>query len=193
MKCLRLLLSLVFVAAAAVAAPAVAAEPPPVAAPVAAPAPAPAPPPAPAPDDAVPRPLRLAFTSTSAFGVTHAKFFNQLVGARLDYRFTPRFAFGGELGYVNLKGKDKRVSNALPEVTTEYRFPLNQEVVGLPLRLALGYLPKNGPTLRIGAGFDFSVSDSTSFELIPLEPMVWITRDRPEVSMDAHVGVRIAF
>jgi len=180
MKCLRLLLSCVFVAA-----PAVAAEPPPVA--------VTAPPSVPATDDAVPRPLRLAFTSTSAFGVTHAKFFNQLVGARLDYRFTPRSAFGAELGYANLKGKDKRVSNALPEVTAEYRFPLNKEVVGLPLRLALGYLPKNGPTLRIGAGFDFSVSDSTSFELIPLEPMVWITRDRPEVSMDAHVGVRIAF
>ena len=170
MKCLRFLLSCVFVTA-----PAVAAEP------------------APAPDDAVPRPLRLSFTSTSAFGVTHAKFFNQLLGARIDYRFAPRFAFGAELSYVNLKGKDQRLSNLLPEVATEYRFPLNKEVVGLPLRLALGYLPKNGPTLRVGAGFDFSISDRTSLELIPLEPMLWITRDRPEVSMDAHVGVRIAF
>ena len=192
MKCLRFLPSFVFVAAPAVAvepaaavatAPSVAIVPPPAAAPL----------PAPAADDVVARPLRLSFTSTSAFGVTHAKFYNQLLGARLDYRFTPRFAFGAELGYVNLKGKDKRLSNLLPEVTTEYRLPLNKEVVGLPLRLALGYLPKNGPTLRIGAGFDFSVSGSTSFELIPLEPMLWITRDRPEVSMDAHLGVRIAF
>jgi hypothetical protein len=172
MKCLRLPIVCLFVAA-----PVAAAEPPP----------------APATDDTVLRPLRLSFTSTSAFGMTHAKFFNQLVGARLDYRFTSRFAFGGELAYVNLKGKDKRVSNVLPEVTSEYRAPLNKEVVGLPLRFSLGYLPKNGPTLRLGAGFDFSVSDRTSFELIPLEPMLWITRDRPEVSLDAHVGVRIAF
>ena len=142
---------------------------------------------------AVAKPLRLAFTSTSAFGVTHAKFFNQLVGARLDYRYTPRFAFGAELGYVNLKGKDRRVSNVLPEVATEYRLPLNGETVGLPLRFSLGFLPKNGPTLRLGGGFDFGVTDSLSFELIPLEPMVWITRDRPEVSLNAHAGVRIAF
>jgi hypothetical protein len=192
MKCLRFLLSCFFVAAPAVAvepAPAVTATP----SVALVPAPAAAPLPAPAPGDAVPRPLRLSFTSTSAFGITHAKFFNQLLGARLDYRFAPRFAFGAELSYVNLKGKDRRVSNLLPEVTTEYRFPLDKGVVGLPLRLALGYLPKNGPTLRIGAGFDLSISDRTSFELIPLEPMLWIARDRPEVSMDAHVGVRIAF
>ncbi|HXK19503.1 MAG TPA: hypothetical protein VNG33_16955, partial [Polyangiaceae bacterium] len=147
----------------------------------------------PAPGNAVAKPLRLSFTSSSAFGVTHAKFFNQLVGARLDYRYTPRFAFGAELGYANLKGKDGRVSNVLPEVTTEYRVPLKGETVGMPLRFSLGFLPKNGPTLRLGAGFDFGVSDSLSFELIPLEPMVWITRDRPEVSLNAHVGVRIAF
>jgi hypothetical protein len=171
MKCLLISLSLVLVTV-----PAFAAEPP-----VAAPA------------DEVAHPLRLSFTSTSAFGVTHAKFFNQLLGARLDYRFTPRFAFGAELSYVNLKGKDRRVSNVLPEVTTEYRVPLNHEVVGMPLRFSLGFLPKNGPTLRLGGGFDISVSDSISFEIIPIEPMLWITRDRPEVSFDAHVGVRIAF
>ena len=148
---------------------------------------------APAPDKAVAKPLRLAFTSTSAFGLTHGKFVNQLVGARLDYRYTPHFAFGAELGYVNLKGKDRRVSNVLPEVTTEYRVPLNAETVGMPLRFSLGFLPKNGPTLRLGGGFDISATDSVSFELIPLEPMVWITRDRPEVSLDAHIGVRIAF
>ncbi len=52
----------------------------------------------PAPADSVPHPLRLALDSTSAFGVTHAKFFNQLLGARLDYRFSSRFAFRGVAG-----------------------------------------------------------------------------------------------
>jgi len=177
MKRLLLPLSCVFVAAPAAAQPAAST----------------APPPAPATDNAVAKPLRFSFTSTSAFGVTHAKFFNQLVGARLDYRFTPRFAFGAAFAYANLKGKDRRVSNVLPEVSTEYRVPLKGETVGMPVRFALGFLPKNGPTLRIGGGFDISATDSVSFELIPLEPMVWITRDRPEVSLDAHAGVRIAF
>jgi hypothetical protein len=162
-------------------------------APVAAPAPVVAPAPAPAPDDSVPRPLRLGFTSTSAFGVTHAKFFNQLVGARLDYRFTSRFAFGGTLAYANLKGKDRRVHEVLPEVLTEYRVPLQKESFGLPIRLALGYLPKNGPTLRIGAGLDFALSDRVSLELVPLEPMVWLNRERPEVSLNASLALRVAF
>src|SRR5258706_50463 len=91
-------------------APAAAAEPAPVPA-----AAVPPPPAAVAPDAAVPHPLRLGFTSTSAFGVTHAKFFNQLIGARLDYRFTSRFAFSGALAYANLKGKDGRVHNVLAE------------------------------------------------------------------------------
>jgi hypothetical protein len=164
-----------------------------VPAPAPAPAPAVAPAPAPAPDDSVPHPLRLGFTSTSAFGVTHAKFFNELLGARLDYRFTSRFAFGATLAYANLKGKDRRVHEVLPEISTEYRMPLQKESFGLPLRFALGYLPKNGPTLRIGAGLDFALSDSISLELVPLEPMVWLNRERPEISLNASLALYIAF
>lgn len=158
----------------------------PAAATVATPAPAPA-------DDFVPRPLRLSFTSTSAFGVTHAKFFNQLAGARLDYRFTSRFAFGASLAYANLKGKDRRVHEVLPEVFSEYRFPLQRDFVGLPIRFALGYLPKNGPTLRLGGGLDFALSDLVSLELVPLEPMIWLNRERPELSLDASFALRLAF
>jgi hypothetical protein len=184
-------------------APAVAQPAPAIAQPapaIAQPAPAtaqPAPAPAPAvarlaPDDDVPHPFRLAFASTSAFGVTHAKFFNQLLGARLDYRFATDFAFGGSLSYVNLKGKDRRVHEALPEATVEYRVPLKRDAFGIPLRFGLGYLPKNGPTLRIGAGVDFALSDAVSLEIIPIEPMIWITRERPEISLDATIALRIS-
>jgi hypothetical protein len=154
--------------------------------------PAAEPPPAPVADEP-PHALRLAFTSSSAFGVTHARFFNQLVGARLDYRFGARFAFGGALAYANLKGKDRRVHEVLPELDSEYRLPLKPESVGLPLRLGLGFLPKNGPTLRLSAGFDFALSDTLALELIPLEPMDWINRERPEVSLNASLALRVAF
>jgi opacity protein-like surface antigen len=147
---------------------------------------------APAPNDDVPHPFRLAFASTSAFGVTHSKFFNQLLGARLDYRFANDFAFGGSLSYVNLKGKDRRVHEALPEATIEYRVPLKRDAFGIPFRFGLGYLPKNGPTLRVGAGVDFALSDPVSLEIIPLEPMIWITRERPEISLNATIALRIA-
>jgi len=141
----------------------------------------------------VAQPLRFSLHSTSAFGVTHARFFNQLVGARLDYRVTSRFAAGLELAYANLKGKQGRTANVLPEAVLEYRVPLDGEAFGLPLRMATGFLPKNGPTLRLTAGIDFAVSDSLSFEVDPLEPMVWITRDRPEVSFDLGLLARVSF
>lgn len=156
-------------------------------------APAPAPATAPAPAVTVAYPLRLTLASTSAFGVTHAKFFNQLLGARIDRRFTPRFAFGAALSYANLKGKDRRAHNTLLEVFSEYRAPLKQEAFGLPLRFALGYLPNNGPTLRLGAGLDFAISERVSCEITPLETMLWLTRERPEISMNGSVALRIAF
>lgn len=148
--------------------------------------------PAPDADAPPPQPVRLALTSSSAFGLTNARFFNQLVGARLEYRFTPRFAFGGTLSYVNLKGKDERVHNVLPEATTEYRIPLEPASVGIPLRLSLGFLPKNGPTLRVAAGIDFDLSQQLSLELIPLEPMIWVVRERPEVSLNGSLALRLS-
>lgn len=150
-----------------------------------------APPAAPSDDATPPRPVRLGVATTSAFGLTHARFFNQLVGARLEYRFTPRFAFGTVVSYANLKGKDGRVANVLPELVTEYRLPLEPASVGLPLRLSLGFLPNNGPTFRVSAGVDFALGRDWSLELSPLEPMIWITRDRPEVSLNGTLALRL--
>ncbi|HKY38458.1 MAG TPA: hypothetical protein VJN18_21090 [Polyangiaceae bacterium] len=116
-----------------------------------------------------------------------------MVGVRLDYRFTQRFAFGGALSYANLKGKDDRVHNVLPEAVLEYRIPLSGEGFGVPLRFATGFLPQNGPTLRVSAGLDFRLSDRLSLEAVPLEPMVWVNRERPEVSLNGTLALRIAF
>lgn len=142
---------------------------------------------------AVARPLRVGLASSSAFGVTNAGFFNQLLGARFDYRFTPRFAFGGLLSYANLKGKERRVHNVLPEALLEYRIPVAGESVGVPLRFAVGYLPKNGPTLRVGAGLDLALSERVVMDVVPLEPMVWVNRERPEVSLNGSLSLRLAF
>ena len=139
------------------------------------------------------RPLRLALTSTSALGVTHAGFFNQLVGARLDYRFTPRFTLGAALSYANLEGRAERAHNALPEARLEYALPVSGDDFSLPFHFTAGYLPKNGPTLRLGAGVAIGLGESASIELIPLEPMIWVVRERPEVSLDASLALRFAF
>src|SRR5689334_3066306 len=89
------------------------------------------PPPTPSP----PRVWTFSVASTSAFGLTHGKFFNQLAGARVDYHFTPRFAFGAGMAYANLEGKARRAHNLLPEVDSEYRIGFGAGTVALPLRL----------------------------------------------------------
>jgi hypothetical protein len=135
---------------------------------------------------------RLAPTSTSAFGVSNAGFYNHLLGARLDYRFTPGFAFGAALAYANLKGKTGRAHNLLPEAAFEYRIAWAGHKLGIPLRFASGFLPRNGPTLRVAAGLDLALSDSASLELMLLEPMIWVNRERPEVSVNASASLRLA-
>jgi hypothetical protein len=117
---------------------------------------------------------------------------NELAGARVDLEYTPRFSLGFGLAYANLKGKYGRTSNVLPEAMLGYRVPLGR-VVGVPFHLAGGYLPKNGPTLRLGAGIDFRLGDEVRLELMLLEPMVWVTNDRPESSLNLGVGLNLAF
>jgi hypothetical protein len=126
---------------------------------------------------------RLSAFSTTAFGLSGSGFVNELAGARFDLDYTPRFTLGFSVAYVNLKGKDGRASNVLPEATLGYRLPVSR-VVGVPLHLSCGYLAKNGPTLRLGAGFDFLLGERARLALTLLEPMVWVTHDRPESSLN---------
>jgi hypothetical protein len=143
--------------------------------------------------DPPPRALHASLVTTSAIGLTHGRFFNQMLGGRIEHRFTPKFAFGMALSYANLEGKDRRVHNVLPEVTTLYRAVLDGARVGVPLRLSMGYLPRNGPTLRLGLGLDLALSDRVSLELYPLEPMIWVTRERPELSLDGSLALEFVF
>jgi hypothetical protein len=100
-----------------------------------------------------------------------------------------------ELGvaYANLRGRERRVHNVLPELSLVYRVPLPGAVFGLPLRFGAGFLPKNGPTLRVSLGLDAVVSPSTILELDLLEPMVWVTHDRSELSLDVGAAARVSF
>ena len=132
---------------------------------------------------------RVGGYATVALGMPGVDFVNELVGARLELEYTPRFALGVSLGYVNLKGKDGRVSNVLPEASMAYNVPLGDSGVRIPIRFAGGYLPKNGPTLRLTSGFDWSLSDSIAVELALIEPMVWVARDRPELSLNVGVAL----
>jgi hypothetical protein len=145
----------------------------------------------PASDDRLEK--RVSGFGTVALGMPGLDFVNELVGARLELEYTPRFAFGFSLAYANLKGKDGRVSNVLPELSVAYRLPIGSSDIGVPFRFAGGYLAKNGPTLRLTSGVDFEVSDAVAIELALFEPMAWVARDRPELSLNFGAAVRARF
>jgi hypothetical protein len=136
---------------------------------------------------------RVAGFATVALGMPSLAFVNELVGARFELGYTPRFSLGMSLAYANLKGKDGRASNVLPEASVAYRIPFGDGAFGIPIRFAGGYLPNNGPTLRLSSGVDFTLGESVACELALLEPMVWVTRDRPELSLNLGAAVRAAF
>jgi len=135
---------------------------------------------------------RVTAFSTTAFGLSGSRFLNELAGARFELAYTPRVTLGFGLAYANLKGKSGRASNVLPEAMLGYRLPLGS-IVGWPVHFGGGYLPKNGPTLRVGTGFDFQLGDRVLLDLTLLEPMVWVTRNRPESSLNlgASLSVRL--
>ena len=45
----------------------------------------------------------------------------------------------------------------------------------------------------MGAGLDFRLADKARLELMLLEPMVWVTKDRPESSLNLGFGFNMAF
>jgi hypothetical protein len=113
-------------------------------------------------------------------------FQNRLLGARLVHRFSDRISYGGYLALVNLKGKEGRVANALPAAVLEYRIPFGpKRRWGLPLRISSGYLPKNGPYVRFGPALGIPIGSFTDLIIDAFVPALWLTQDRPEISLNA--------
>lgn len=136
-------------------------------------------------------PLRLAIQTEGANGVFTGKFHNQLAGLRLDVLASPNVSFGGYLGYVNLKGKEGRASNILPYAVVEYRVGAPTDAVRFPLRFATGYLPRNGPVVRMAAGLAFNLSQRIELVTELLAPMFWVTNDQMLLSMNWSIELAI--
>ncbi len=135
-------------------------------------------------------PLRLATQTEAAGGVVTGHFYNQLVGLRLDAQFSPQVSCGGYLGYVNLKGKDGRASDLLPYAQLEYRTGAPGDTVRIPLRFASGYLPRNGPVVRLAAGLAFALTPRVDL-VTELAPMIWVTNNQTLLSM--NLALEFAF
>ncbi len=127
----------------------------------------------------------VAVQTESAIGAGDTRFYNHLLGARLDLRITRGFLLGAYFGYANLRGRNDRANNLLAYLMLENRV----EVVGVdglsvPLRGAVGYLPYNGPFVRIAAGVNYALNDRFELGADILAPTFWFTPDRRVVSFD---------
>ncbi len=127
----------------------------------------------------------VAFQTESAIGAGQLRFYNHLLGARLDIRITRSVLFGAYFGYANLRGRNDRVSNLLAYAMLEDRI----EVVGVdgltvPLRAGAGYLPFNGPFVRISAGVNYAINDRFEFGADILAPTFWFTPENRVVSFN---------
>jgi hypothetical protein len=135
-------------------------------------------------------PLRLAVQLEAANGVVTGSFHNQLLGARIDGRFSEHLSLGGYLGYADLKGKDGRAHSALTYAALEYMAGDPAAIVRYPLRFASGYLAANGPVARVSGGLAIAVGKK--IDLIgELASMVWLTNNQNLLSLD--VGLELAF
>lgn len=133
---------------------------------------------------------RLALQTEGAFGLSSNFFYNHFAGARFDYGFTRDFALGAYVGYANLKGGEGRVHNVLPYLQLEYGLALSRASgLLLPLRFGTGYLPKNGPFLRLAAGPSFSLGRGVRLGFDLVAPTFVIVHDRTVVSMDIAAEV----
>ena len=137
--------------------------------------------------EVVSMPFRLAVQTEAANGVATGSFYNQLAGARLDLLFSPHVSFGGYLGYVNLKGKGGRASNLLSYAEVEYRTGAPGDTVRIPFRFASGYLPRNGPVVRMATGFAFALTPRVDLVTELLAPMFWVTNDQMLLSMNVSL------
>ncbi len=156
-------------------------------------APAQPPPPGPQPPPEEPEeerpPIRyrwnLALQTEGAIGTSQDSFYNHLFGARIDYRVSHEILFGAYVGYANLRGKDGRVGNVLAYLQVEDRVRISSASdITIPLRLGIGYLPFNGPVVRLAAGVNFPITRRIELGFDVLTPTFWVLPDRTAVSLD---------
>ena len=65
--------------------------------------------------------------------------------------------------------------------------------IRVPLRFASGYLPHNGPVMRLSTGFAFPLTSTIDLFTELLAPMIWLTGDQMVLSMDLAAELNFRF
>ncbi len=141
------------------------------------------------------RPTRrfdVALQTEAAFGTSSDFFYNHLVGLRLGFRITHNLHLGLYGAYANLRGRDSRQSNLLPMLQLTQRIRLSSRSdLTVPIRASVGYLPFNGPVLRLSAGLNVPVSERVEIGADILSPTFWFLGSQVEISL--NVGLEVIF
>lgn len=131
------------------------------------------------------RRFSLAVQTEGAIGTSNDTFYNHLFGVRLDYRVSREIILGVYGGYANLRGKNGRSSNLLMYAQLEDRIRISSRSdITVPLRFGLGYLPYNGPYVRLAAGLNVPLGERVELGFDILTPTFWVLPDRTAVSLD---------
>lgn len=135
-------------------------------------------------------PFELSIGGEFAIGPGTDSFWNFLAYGRAAWFPVDRFGVTASVGYANLRGRSNRVANALFMVGVETAIELLQrQHVYLPLRAEVGYLPFNGPVVRLTAALAVNVTRSLRLEFDLLSPTVWVLPGGAAVSMDLGAQV----
>lgn len=141
------------------------------------------------------RPTRrfdVALQTEAAFGTSSDFFYNHLVGLRLGFRITHNLHIGLYGAYANLRGRDSRESNLLPMLQLTQRIRLSSRSdLTVPIRASVGYLPFNGPVLRLSAGLNIPVSERVEIGADILSPTFWFLGSQVEISL--NIGLEVIF
>lgn len=136
----------------------------------------------------------LTLQTESAFGASQEFFYNHLIGARLDFRITRTILLGAYVAYANLNGRDGRSDNLLFMLQFENRIVLSNELdLTIPLRGAVGYLPFNGPVIRLAAGLNLALSPQWEIGADLLVPTFWFIPGRTIISLDVGLEATYRF
>jgi len=139
-----------------------------------------------------PQRWELSVGAIAALGPGRDGFANALLAARLAYFPKDRLGFSLSVDYVNLRGRDERVSNVLLLAGVETAVDLlPTRRVFIPLRAEIGYLPQNGPVFRLTAGVSFSLARRVRLNLDLLSPTLWVLPETTPVSLD--LGAHLVF
>jgi hypothetical protein len=75
----------------------------------------------------------------------------------------------------------------------EYRPRLGLErAFGLPLGFGTGYLPNNGPFLRLSVGVSYAMSPETEIAIAFFTPTFWVVHDRTVISLGTALEISYA-